>query len=267
MDKKKELYRKIYNISFYILTFLLGFLFILFAYTIYFKGKEMLINDPTYQIYTKEIVGKYLSYLLIPFILWIGLVIGGYALSIIYPTKKKNIKIDSIHAYNRLKKTTIIDEHKEKDLYDIIMNERKKRKIMLLIVSFISLICMIYPAIYLFNVNNFPGNNINQEISKMALTIIPFIALSFILFIIYFILFKKSLDIEINNLKNCSNKTNTNKYYHSSKFYDSPLFAKIVQSSILIISVLFIILGIFNGGVKDVLTKAINICTECIGLA
>ena len=29
---------------------------------------------------------------------------------------------------------------------------------------------------------------------------------------------------------------------------------------------LLIVLGIFNGGARDVLVKAINICTECIGL-
>ena len=31
-------------------------------------------------------------------------------------------------------------------------------------------------------------------------------------------------------------------------------------------AVLMIILGIFNGGMNDVLQKAIRICTECIGL-
>jgi hypothetical protein len=29
---------------------------------------------------------------------------------------------------------------------------------------------------------------------------------------------------------------------------------------------LFIVLGIVNGGMADVLNKAIKICTECIGL-
>lgn len=33
-----------------------------------------------------------------------------------------------------------------------------------------------------------------------------------------------------------------------------------------IVAVIFIVLGIFNGGMEDVLSKAINICTECIGL-
>ena len=32
------------------------------------------------------------------------------------------------------------------------------------------------------------------------------------------------------------------------------------------VAVIFIVLGIFNGGMADVLSKAINICTECIGL-
>ena len=29
---------------------------------------------------------------------------------------------------------------------------------------------------------------------------------------------------------------------------------------------LFILLGVENGGANDVLVKAVNICTECIGL-
>ena len=32
------------------------------------------------------------------------------------------------------------------------------------------------------------------------------------------------------------------------------------------ISVVLIILGILNGGMADVLAKAVKICTECIGL-
>ena len=36
--------------------------------------------------------------------------------------------------------------------------------------------------------------------------------------------------------------------------------------TILVLAVTFITIGIFNGGMADVLQKAINICTECIGL-
>ena len=40
----------------------------------------------------------------------------------------------------------------------------------------------------------------------------------------------------------------------------------IARLSILCLGVLFIVLGVMNGGARDVLVKAINICTECIGL-
>ena len=40
----------------------------------------------------------------------------------------------------------------------------------------------------------------------------------------------------------------------------------IARGALCAIAVVFILLGIFNGGIQDVLGKAIAICTECIGL-
>lgn len=39
-----------------------------------------------------------------------------------------------------------------------------------------------------------------------------------------------------------------------------------VRILLYVIAAFFVILGIFNHGMRDVLVKAINICTECIGL-
>ena len=95
MNNKNELFHKIYKILFYVLTSIVGLLFILFAYTIYFKGKEMIASNPTYQIYTKDIISKYLGYIMLPFILWILLVIGGNILYLVYPNNASNkFKLD-----------------------------------------------------------------------------------------------------------------------------------------------------------------------------
>ena len=48
--------------------------------------------------------------------------------------------------------------------------------------------------------------------------------------------------------------------------YELNKYKVIIQVSILCIAVVMIIIGITNGGAEDVLQKAINICTECIGL-
>ncbi len=39
-----------------------------------------------------------------------------------------------------------------------------------------------------------------------------------------------------------------------------------IRGAVFVVAVVFLIVGIFNGGMRDVLGKAINICTECIGL-
>ena len=44
------------------------------------------------------------------------------------------------------------------------------------------------------------------------------------------------------------------------------LAINIARGVILGLSMVLIVVGIFDGSVEDVLQKAINICTECIGL-
>lgn len=41
---------------------------------------------------------------------------------------------------------------------------------------------------------------------------------------------------------------------------------KILRTVVLVFAILFIVIGIFNGSMNDVLIKASKICTECIGL-
>ena len=40
----------------------------------------------------------------------------------------------------------------------------------------------------------------------------------------------------------------------------------LVRRILMVAAILFIVMGIFNGSMKDVLVKAIRICTECVGL-
>ena len=40
----------------------------------------------------------------------------------------------------------------------------------------------------------------------------------------------------------------------------------LIRRILLAAAVCFIVMGIFNGSMRDVLVKAIKICTECVGL-
>ena len=40
----------------------------------------------------------------------------------------------------------------------------------------------------------------------------------------------------------------------------------VIKTVIFVTACVFILLGVLNGGMADVLAKAVKICTECIGL-
>lgn len=261
MKNKNELFNKIYNIAFVIVTFILASLFILFSLTIYTKGIEELKTNPTYQIYTREIVEHYLSYIIVPFILWILVIIFGLVTSYLFPiNKKKNTKLDSILTYERLRKRVEVNNEDTNLL-------RRNRKIGFIIASIISLLCMILPCRYIFTPSNFTGVDSNKDVLGLVFNILPFVIISFISFIGYSIYFYKNINLEIKILLEKQKENKKDPKDNKESFFDSPLFINIVRGVILVTGITFVVLGIFNKGFEDVLIKAINICSECIGLA
>ncbi len=41
---------------------------------------------------------------------------------------------------------------------------------------------------------------------------------------------------------------------------------ELLRAGLLVLALGLIVLGVLNGGLRDVLIKAANLCTECIGL-
>lgn len=50
------------------------------------------------------------------------------------------------------------------------------------------------------------------------------------------------------------------------KVHDRPVWIRIVRYAVLVLAVAAMVYGLATGGWQDVLTKAVNICTECVGL-
>lgn len=123
---------------------------------------------------------------------------------------------------------------------------------------------MIPIVMYMTNSNNFARadqQGLEQVLLSMILFILPWTLIGIGILAVAFILKDKSVKKEIEFAKSCEKKEVEKQ---PAKKHSKAVM--IVRCALLIISVIFIILGINNGGANAVLTKAITLCTECVGL-
>lgn len=236
---------------------LIALIFIFLCFNIYLNGSSpsnisangVLIED----IYSREIIAASLKpYLLILIVLLILVFISTLVNSFYFVTKNKN----NITKANKLR----LIKNRVDSLPNEAIKEEKKRYY-INVASYTSLIyCLISALIYLMNVDNFVSWELEGVMLSLLLNLLPELILAFIIMLIRLSLLDKSFDREFEILSKCEKKSNVNL---PSVDTERKLTVSIVLFSI---ALLFILIGIINGGMKDVLIKAINICTECIGL-
>ena len=250
--QNKKLLDKIFLIIVSILTILMGIVFIIQILRIYYG------NDKTF---TREICGEFLLQMLPIIILWIISIIGTY----IYFNIKTNPKKEFAKLTNayKLKNLEEICPYAEEE-YELVNKEKKNRKNVMIINIVIVSICSIMSLGYLLNVKHFdPSGNLMEQAGKMAVHLSPWVVIAFgsmIFTTIYEeISSKKSIEYLKSIIKN-NGKKETVKQESNKKAIN------IARGIILGLAIVLIVVGIFDGGVEDVLQKATNICTECIGL-
>ena len=99
----------------------------------------------------------------------------------------------------------------------------------------------------------------------MVLNIFPFIALSLISSCTVLYLESNSANYILSQIKEQKIVLNKKENVVKNKTNNKKILLA-VRISVAVIALTFIVLGAFNGTMRDVLIKAINICTECIGL-
>lgn len=196
----------------------------------------------------------------------LAIALGGIILDLMLPTEKKKpkaVKDDLALLEKAQAKAGILDEQtavavkKEQEL-------RKKFRIFTAI-AFVAL--MVYPAIYFMDGSHFSIEALNTDIRKaVCIALIPAM-IGLVLCFICSELERKSISRETEAYKQAASGP------QSSTLPAVPVQPRkklntllIIRCGVLAVAVCFIVLGIFNLGMKDVFDKAVAICTECIGL-
>lgn len=252
MQNKKVLDR-LFLIIVSILTVLMGVIFIIQVLRIYYG------NEATF---TREICGKFLLQMLPIIILWIVTVVASYIYFKIKKNPEKNFAKITYAA--KLKNLEAMCPYVEEE-YELINKEKKKRKIAMIINIVVLCICAIMSLGYLLNVKHFDSSgDLTKQAIDMGIHLLPWVIIAFGSMIgttIYEeISSKKSIELVKLVIKNNGKKEAVKYENKNAKTLN------IIRGVLVGVALILIVVGIFDGGAADVLQKAINICTECIGL-
>lgn len=139
--------------------------------------------------------------------------------------------------------------------------ERKRRRDLYLAGGVVILCCVLLSGAYLLNGGNFASLDLEHVVGRMLLHILPWVALGLAAAAAVSVLAGRSVLREIDLLK-AAPKGEAEPAPEAGRKLPLPA----VRIALYAAAVLLIVLGVSNGGLWDVLVKAVNICTECIGL-
>ncbi len=152
--------------------------------------------------------------------------------------------------------------------------ERAKQKKLRIIGIVMAVVCAVPVVLYMANPTHFDGSSpqqVEQVFLTMLLHILPWIAIAFGCLCVTETLREKSIDREAGIAKDIMKAQSKDR--GDAKDAAAPLLktenhrtVNVVRVVVFVAAVILIIHGINNGSMQDVLVKATNICTECIGL-
>ena len=248
----------VYGIIMSILVVFLGICFITSCITIYLSGERA---------FTRESVTIQLGSILVPILFCLLGIIGNVVLSF-YPlneVKKLKGTISKQGTLARLSARCDFDSCPA-EITEQIKKEHKKRIIFKSACAFVIAVSFIICLIYGLNKNNFPSVDITDEVARFVIILLCATIVTFAALLGAKALCDVSLSKELEITKKALGVSKKAPDSAKSECKKCSLVLNIARGVILAIAIVFIIIGMTNGGMADVLGKAIRICTECIGL-
>lgn len=259
-ETKKRIHL-VYGIAVSAVSILAGICLIAACLNIYYSG----VAADAGQIYTRQIVAESFAKIAIPVYSCLVLVIGGMILNLALPLEKAKVKPEKNLPLilQKLREKTDLNACDEQ-LRKAVKKEQRRRKDLAHLCAFGLTTAFILFLENVCNTESWGTDSTPSMIRAMngmfGLLVIP---LAVTVFATY--RNRKSMEKEIELMRQAAAQAPKATEKAAPKVR-SNRSANIIRIAILAIGILLVVLGACNEGTKDILTKAVNICTECVGL-
>ena len=235
----------------------IGLMLIICCAHAYFTGGD--------QPFTRERVGGYLLIVAIPSLITIALTVFGFVFAHLNKLKDDELagrtKAELLESFASRYEFEGFDEETRLEVIKL----RSQRKIAGYIALGVTAICSIIALVYFFTAE-FTTENLNRDILSCFAVVLPLATVGCAIHIpkLYYIekLAARELELLKSSVKKHGAPALATKN-EAKKKVDTTLIARYV---IFAAAIVLVVLGTLNGGMADVLGKAVRICTECIGL-
>lgn len=245
---------RIYNILFSIVIIIAGICLIIGVLTIYNSGD---------QPFSRESVAATFSTIAFPVYLTLVMAVISFVWEILSPSDKEtNPKTKDYPAMlsNLYEKKDF--SNGDSSIQDNIKALWKNRKMHIVIRTIVLVVCSAIFLFYALNSANFHQSEINSSMINAMKVLVPCSLISFAYALFVAIHNEKSIQQEMELVKKLpSLQISVEDEIVGEEKQLSPY-----RNAILTAAIILVVYGFLNGGTIDVLAKAINICTECIGL-
>lgn len=217
--------------------------------------------------FTPEAVATAFSGIAIPVYLCLALVVGGFILDGFFPADKKKLPAEKQYAVILARLQDKLDIASCDSAISQQIRQQQKSRMLHKIISLAllvigSLIFLRYGA----NSRNFDQQDITGSIINAMYLFLPCLAIPFGYGVFAAYHRRSSLQKEIALVKQALADGASAPAGSMSAKKDCGKALAVARWALLGIAIVIMVYGFFAGGTNDVLTKAINICTECVGL-
>ena len=228
------------------------------AVSVWREGTDRRAENPMESIYTPEIVAEKTAPVMPLLFAGAVLLIAGLVLGVKDENAEKPVKDAS------LSRDILAEQIAQPS--EAMRRERSMQKKLLCAGRILFALCMVPILVYLLNPAHFPQDDLEGMFVGLMQVFLPWTALGLGALAVLCALREKSILRETQAAGRQLKEEKAQGHAAVQRPVERPKKAGAVQAVMIAAAVICIIAGVFNGSARDVLYKAITICTECIGL-